>query len=130
MLANAGEAERYSLGWYCLYVYQVSIDEDGKPTQSTPFTWSEPPISVELVEPYIIGVLPRCVGVFMCVYLCVYMCAYVCVFVYEVSVFMCVCLYVCVCLCVCVYVCVCMRVCLYMYVCVWCVCVCMCVWCA
>ena len=39
--------------------YQVSIDQDGKPTQSNPINWSEPPMAVEIVEPYIIGVLPK-----------------------------------------------------------------------
>lgn len=42
---------------------QVSIDQDGNPTQVSAINWSEPPISVELVEPYIIGILPRGVEV-------------------------------------------------------------------
>ena len=43
--------------------YQVSIDQDGKPTQSNPINWSEPPMAVEIPK-YV-------VWMWMCVCVCV-----------------------------------------------------------
>ena len=38
---------------------QVSLDTNAKPTQPQSLTWSEQPISIEHVQPYILALIPR-----------------------------------------------------------------------
>ena len=39
--------------------YQISLDSEAKPTQPAALIWSDLPICIEHVHPYIIGVLPK-----------------------------------------------------------------------
>ncbi len=47
---------------------QINLDSSAKPTQSTPLTWSDPPIAVEHVHPYMLGLLPKLVLPHLVVY--------------------------------------------------------------
>ena len=38
---------------------QLSLDSEAKPTSPMPLTWSDLPICIEHVQPYIIALLPK-----------------------------------------------------------------------
>ena len=38
---------------------QISLDASAKPTQTQPLHWSDLPLAIEHIPPYIIGLLPK-----------------------------------------------------------------------
>lgn len=38
---------------------QISLDSSAKPTQPVTLNWTEQPLQIEYVHPYVIGILPK-----------------------------------------------------------------------